>query len=206
MKDKILIALAGFFGGIGPSLAELASLAKDDKLPHFPFFIGAFIVGIMGMAVVLFAKETVPWKAFTQGMGAPALFSSATTAVTAGVTAGITSGALLFSPVTTAYADPFTDTIVKDTSSKKISVPDSVIIIIEKNLIKKSLPGSTIIIERDDFQTSYVVPDTDTVRLDTYIYDPVIRRSLVQGLLPMQNNLTDKLQPKLMVKEEKGSK
>jgi hypothetical protein len=196
MKDRILIALAGFMGGIGPSLAELASLAKDNKLPEFSFFVGAVIIGIMGMSVALIAKETVPWKAFTQGMGAPTLFSSATTAVTSAVA----SGAFMFSPVSTAYAEPYIENVVLD-STEKVKLQDSVIIMIEKELYKKSLPGSTIVIEKDDFEAAYIVPDTDTVQLKLDVYNPAIRRALFQGLLPMQDNLTKQFEAKLMVKE-----
>lgn len=198
MKDKILIALAGFMGGIGPSLAELASLAKDNKLPEFSFFVGAVIIGIMGMSVALIAKETVPWKAFTQGMGAPTLFSSATTAVTSVVA----SGAFMISPVSTVYADTLIErVVVADSSKESTIVRDSVIIMIEKELYKKSLPGSTIVIEKDDFKAAYVVPDTDTVRLKLDVYNPAIRRALFQGLLPMQDNLTKQFEAKLVVKE-----
>jgi hypothetical protein len=196
MKDRIFIALAGFMGGIGPSLAELASLAKDNKLPAFSFFVGAVVIGIMGMSVALIAKETVPWKAFTQGMGAPTLFSSATTAVTSVVA----SGAFMFSPVATVYADSLTERAITD-SSATMGVRDSVIIMIEKELYKKCSPGSTIILEKDDFKASYVVPDTDTVRLELDVYNPAIRRALFQGLLPMQDNLTKQFKAKLMVKE-----
>jgi hypothetical protein len=196
MKDRIFIALAGFMGGIGPSLAELASLAKDNKLPAFSFFVGAVVIGIMGMSVALIAKETVPWKAFTQGMGAPTLFSSATTAVTSVVA----SGAFMFSPVATVYADSITESAIIDSSSTKM-VRDSVIIMIEKELYKKSLPGSTIVIEKDNFKAAYKVPDTDTVRLELGVYNPAIRRALFQGLLPMQDNLTKQFEAKLMVKE-----
>lgn len=191
MKEKIGIALAGFFGAIGPSLAEFVSLSKNGKMPDLSFFIGAIIMGIMGLAVVLIAKETVPWKAFTQGIGAPALFSTATTAAT--------SLALMASPIPAVYADTLQPVAF---DSIRTQLPDSVILIIDQNLYKKSLPGSTIVIERDDFTTSYVVPDKDTVKLETEIYNPSIRRALIQGLLPMQKNLTEQFQPKLIVREK----
>jgi hypothetical protein len=204
MKDRYLIALAGFMGGIGPSLAELASLAKENNLPHFSFYVGMVITGILGLTVVLIAKEKVPWKAFTQGMGAPALFSTTVTAVTSAIPQAAAAGALLFSPVGVAYADPFNDSINQDKvaiADSSIKIPDSVTIIIDGQPAIKNAPGDTISIEKKGYTTQYVVPNRDTVKIKTDLYDPVIRRSLIQGLLPMQKNLTEQFEPKLNIKE-----
>jgi hypothetical protein len=185
-KNKIIervgIALAGFMGGIGPSLAEFVSLTKQQTMPQGSFFIGAFIMGIMGLAVALIAKETVPWKAFTQGMGAPALFSSATTAVT--------SMACLISPIGTAYGQ--TDSLIK--------ISDSIVVIVDEIVMTK-IQGDTITLEKKGIKGSYVLPQKDTVVLNVEVHDPLIRRSIIQGLLPMQKNLTQKFEPKLVVKE-----
>jgi hypothetical protein len=180
MKSKIGIALAGFMGGIGPSMAEFVSLTKQQAMPQFSFFIGAFVMGIMGLAVALIAKETIPWKAFTQGMGAPALFSSATTAVT--------SVAFLVSPISIAYA-------------QQNITQDSIVVFVDETIMKKA-QGDTISLEKNGVKGSYVLPEKDTVELDVQVNDPAIRRSIIQGLLPMQKNLTKKLEPKLIVKEK----
>lgn len=188
MKERIWVALAGFVGGIGPSLAEFVSLTKQQQMPQLPFFIGALIMGLMGFAVALIAKETVPWKAFTQGIGAPALFSSATTAVT--------SVALLIpSVIPTAYAQ---DSTVVDS----IIVKDSIIVVVEDNIIKAT-QGDTITLRKDSIEGKYILPEKDTVKLELKVYDPSLQRSIIQGLLPMQKNLTEKFQPKLIVKEKK---
>lgn len=184
MNDKIGVALAGFVGGIGPSLAEFVSLTKQETMPQAPFFIGAIVMGALGLAVALIAKETVPWKAFTQGMGAPALFSSATTAVT--------SVAFLIPSVSSAYAQ--TDSIIPQ---------DSVVVFVNDTIMKKAR-GDTISLEKDGIQGYYELPDRDTVVLDLKVYDPSIRRSIIQGLLPMQKNLTEKFEPKLIIKNKKG--
>lgn len=181
MKDKIGVALAGFVGGIGPSLAEFVSLTKQQQMPELPFFIGAFIMGLMGLAVALIAKETVPWKAFTQGMGAPALFSSATTAVT--------SVAVLFQPLSVVYAQTIPET-------------DSIVVITEDSVIK-AVKGDTITLQKDSIEGKYILPEKDTVQLELKIHDPSIRRSIIQGLLPMQKNLTEKFEPRLIIKEKK---
>lgn len=206
MKDKYLIALAGFMGGVGPSLAELASLAKENHLPHFSFYVGMLVTGILGLTIVLIAKETVPWKAFTQGMGAPALFSTTVTAVTSAIPQAAAAGALLFSPVGTVYADPFNDSVNNNTiavtdSSAKVS--DSVVVIVEDQPVKKCLSGDTISIEKKGYTTQYIVPNRDTVKVKVDVYDPAIRRSLIQGLLPMQKNLTKQFEPQLKIEEIK---
>lgn len=206
MKEKIGIALAGFIGGIGPSVAEFVSLTKSDGIPGIPFFIGAIVMGIMGLSIALIARETVPWKAFTQGMGAPALLSSTATAVT--------SVAFFISPTPTLYADPhidtpiheksiITDTIIESDSLNSKIISDSVLLIID-GIHQKAVPGSIIVIQKDEFEATYKVPDRDTINLEIKIHDPSFRRSLVQGLLPMQDALTKKFEKKLIIKEEKA--
>ena len=192
MKDKYLIALSGFMGGIGPSLAELASLAKENQLPHFSFYVGMII-----------AKETVPWKAFTQGMGAPALFSTTVTAVTSAIPQAATAGALLFSPVGIAHADPFNDSVNQNVmiADSSIKAPDSVIIIVDDQFYKKGIAGDTIQIEKEGTTKEYIVPQRDTVKIKIEVYNPKIRRSLIQGLLPMQKNLTKQFEPQLKIEE-----
>lgn len=206
MKEKIGVALAGFIGGIGPSMAEFVSLTKSEGIPNFPFFMGAIVMGIMGLSIALIARETIPWKAFTQGMGAPTLLSSTATAVT--------SVAFFIAPTPTVYADSHVDQpviekiLVTDTTDKSDSldskiVSDSVLLIIDGEY-KKAVPGSIIVIQRDELEGAYKVPDKDTVNLNVKVHDPSFRRSLVQGLLPMQNALTKKFEKKLIIKEEEA--
>jgi hypothetical protein len=118
-------------GGIVPSLAELVSLCKHESMPALPFFIGAAVMGVMGMAIVLIAKETIPWKAFTQGIGAPALFSSATTAAT--------SVAVLLSPIPEVYAQDSFDSVSRS-GIQELRVgenhADTAVIIINKEMDK----------------------------------------------------------------------
>jgi hypothetical protein len=66
----------------------------------------------------------------------------------------------------------------------------------------KKAQGDTISLEKNGVKGSYVLPEKDTVELDVQVNDPAIRRSIIQGLLPMQKNLTKKLEPKLIVKEK----
>lgn len=205
MKDKYLIALSGFMGGIGPSLAELASLAKENQLPHFSFYVGMVITGILGLTIVLIAKETVPWKAFTQGMGAPALFSTTVTAVTSAIPQAAAAGALLFSPVGIAHADPFNDSVIQNVAiaDSSVKTPDSVVVIVDDQFYKKGVAGDTIQIEKEGTTKEYVIPQKDTVKVKIEIYNPKIRRSLIQGLLPMQKNLTKQFEPQLKIEEIK---
>ena len=189
--DKKLIILSGFIGGMGPSLAEFASLCKTQThIPHPLFFVGAIIMGILGAVLVAIAKETVPWKAFTQGIGVPAIFSSATTAVTS-------VAFLNFVPA--VYAQ---DSIKVDSTHLKA---DTVVVIIDgDSLIHKELVGNTIAIAKEDLSTIYKVPASkDTIRIKVKIYDPVIRRAFVQGLMPMQKSLSDQYERRLIVEEEK---
>jgi hypothetical protein len=192
-KEKAIIALSGFFGGIGPSLAELVSMTKSNSLPEFTFYIGAFVLGIMGMAIAIIARETVPWKAFTQGLGAPALLSSATTIAT--------STAFLLPTIPTAYASPL-NTITMVNIISQAPRNDSVSIIIEGKLYKKVVPGSPVIIQKDDLDLTYTAPDKDSVILEVKVYDPSLRRALIQGLLPMQKNLTKHYERRIILEEK----
>lgn len=196
MNERIGIALAGFLGGVGPSLAELVSLCKHESVPALPFYIGAVVMGIMGMAIALIAKETIPWKAFTQGLGAPALFSSAATAAT--------SVAVLMSPIPEAYAQvPDTMSSIERLIANE-SIVDTAVIMINAGDVEydeKAPIGEMHTFSKDGVSGEFMIPDKDTVMIQLEVYDPVIRRSIIQGLLPMQKNLTQQFQPKLIIKE-----
>lgn len=185
-KTIMLPLLAGFVGGIGPSLTEFMKLCKAGTVPHPMFFVGALITGLMGLLVVLFAKETTLWKAFTQGISAPAIFNSVTT--TASVIA-------LSSPIPAVYAQ---DSVYDTTTIEQIvdnsinNKHDSVAVSID-GVFSKQAVGSKLILTKDSLSINYTVPDTDTVKINLNIEDPVIRRSIIQGFLPMQQDLTKKL-------------
>lgn len=194
MIKQLPIALSGFVGGIAPSMIELASLCKVGKAPQFSFYIGAFIIGIMGTVIVLIAKETSPWRALMQGLGTPALLSSATTAVT--------TVAMYLSMAAVVYAQP--------PVPASFPAHDSAVVIIcqenKGNIVfapyaKKEPVGYRMPLMKDSLFTAFTVPDTDTVRIMLKVYDPAIRRALVQGLLPMQKDFTEKFEKKLIIEE-----
>lgn len=190
--DRKLIILSGFIGGAGPSLAEFASLCKTQThMPHPLFFIGAFIMGLLGAVLVYIAKETIPWKAFTQGIGVPAIFSSATTA--------LTSVAML-SIIPSAYAN---DTTKVDSIKVK---PDTVVMIIQDHdsmTVSKRQVGEKIVLTKEDLSTVYTVPNKDTTVIKVHVYDPEIRRAIVQGLMPMQTKFTEQFKRQIIVEEKK---
>lgn len=184
-----MIGLAGFIGAIAPGLAQLAAAARAEAFvwPSFSFYVGTAIMGLLGMAVAMFGKETVPWKAFMQGMGAPALFSSAGTVAT-----GV---ALAVMPM--VYAQP--PIMVLEPR------PVTVIVSGAKEPLYSHC-GDTVVIESDGMRTKFSTPcDRDTVYIDVQVVDPAIRRGLVQAIMPM-SKMNERFERKIIVKEVSDGK
>lgn len=200
-----LIALSGFIGAAGPSICQLIAMIQESQEgPHLSFYVGMLLLGGLGAGVALIARETVPWKAFTQGMATPSLFSSAGTVAV--------SLALMTGPVNfmSAYADPPVSTEIKSVDSVDVTVTtdDSVRVMsgnrvyhVQQQAVLRVPRNQTMIIEnKDRIQTTYNPTDEDSVAIKVRVKESKGTGHFLRGLLPMMNQ--EKLSPKTLEIEE----
>lgn len=78
MNQNIRILLAGAFGGMFPSLFNLATLltGKEASMPSPTFWLGVLVFAVMGAAVTMVWTETDLPKAFYLGIGLPSLLQA----------------------------------------------------------------------------------------------------------------------------------
>ena len=221
-KDKWwVIALSGFFGAIAPSLAKFISMTQEQIMPHPTFYIGALTMGVIGLGVALIARETVAWKAFTQGLSSPALISSAGT-----VAVSVTALMMPISIIPTAYADPIVmDTIIADTTIRDsvdiaINVKDGKAVYIsqdgnfkkiEKTGTIKVAARKEVKIENKDASAIYYPDgkkDSVTLEINTQQVQQVQQESkshFLKGFLPMMEQKKEDTAPANMkIKEIKN--
>ena len=178
-KINVTIAVAGLLGAVAPALSQFASSMKSESFvwPNASFYIGLLIIGALGAGVVWLGGEQAPWKAFMQGIGAPALFSSAGSAAT------VVSLMVNIMPAAYAQNDSLHETVVL--------VNDSLYAVTGKESIE---------ISKDGLVGNYFIPEgIDTLRLRVKVIDPVIRRGFAQAIMPMSAMRFDK---RLVVEQE----
>ena len=211
-KDQTwVIALSGFFGGTAPSLAHMVSMLQNDQVPHATFYLGALVMGILGAGLVLVAKENIAWKAFSQGLSAPTIFSSAGTVA---VAVAMTTGPVNFIP--SAYADPVDSLILeeKEDSVNVTVIPqrgksfyitegDRVFKISKRDTIRVPV-GKEMTIEDKESAVSYypMVDDTITVQ----IREKKAQNHFLRGLFPLmqqQDSRNIQIRQQEQVQEDK---
>jgi serine/threonine-protein kinase len=80
-KEIASLFLCGAFGGLAPTLLELAGLARRQDFPGSGFYIAMCIFALIGGGVALVYREKAPHKAFMLGVAAPALIVAAGTVI-----------------------------------------------------------------------------------------------------------------------------
>lgn len=209
MKDRIAIAIAGFFGAIGPSMCQFIAMTQKEPFewPHASFYLGTFIMGVLGAGIVLVMKETTAYKAFMQGMSAPTVFSSAGTVA---VSVALFIGDIEIIPSAYAMSPPqekSTDSVeviinIEEGDSIRVISGNYLYNIGERTTIL--VPRSSyLLIERGNNQTIYHVTDSAIISVKTK--NIRAKKGFLQGFFPMMDHKAQqKLAPEeLEVKETK---
>lgn len=205
-----LITLSGFIGAAGPSICQLIAMTQEGKWPHLNFYAGTILLGGLGSAIALIARETVPWKAFTHGLATPALFSSAGTVVVSMAFMGSMN-------FMSAYAQPPPPEEIETPDSVHVTViaEDDITIVTgdriyraQKQTILKVPRNETIVIEDEDNDIYAVYNikdenDNDSVSIKVRVQESKAKGHFLRGLLPMMNEQAqEKLSPKTLEIEE----
>lgn len=200
-ESKWIIMLMGFAGGAGPSLSELAGLSQTGSFewPKATFWIAPVVYGFLGIILVIAGREKTSWKAILQGLGAPAFFSSASNIAVA--------TACVFGSMNVAYAGVH-EVNINSYPSKVDSVnltimvqsDDTLEVICGNRIYRVSdtarikIPYIRMVsIRNGSIVNNYQIPEKDSVTIKTKVNRKKALRHLIQGLLPMQKNVTDKI-------------
>jgi hypothetical protein len=125
-KEKVLLILCAFGGGIILSLTELTNMLKMKEIPDLFFFGGLLIAGIFGVIGFFIAGASSFRTAFVSGVSAPQLLSGL---VKLG-TVGVQTVSCILVPMT--YANPRTidvKVILKQVDQVEMRTNDSTYLI-----------------------------------------------------------------------------